>query len=418
MTAGRIALILSALVLTADIARAADGALQIPDSALEPVAFNDIDGWAADDHAAAFRTFLESCAPLTVNSRKVERDPRPVYQALRPICQDAVKARALDAKAARQFFEDRFVPVRISKLGDATGFLTGYYEPVVDGSRFPSPEFSAPLYRKPPDLVAAAPVRAGAGFPNRGLVGRRAGKEIEPYHDRAAIEDGAFDGQRLEIAWLRSETDVLFIQIQGSGQVKLEDGTMLRVNYAAHNGYPYFPVGRALIERGDVPRDEMSMDRIRQWLRDNPGGASELRRMNRSYVFFRITGLSADKEAVGAQGVPLTAGRSIAVDRALHVYGTPFFIDAELPIDSVKAKNAFRRLMIGQDTGSAIVGPARADIYFGAGAEAGSISGRLRHPGRFTMLVPKALDPAQLAHGVPLPRSRPEVVSSKVDPTR
>ena len=406
---------LAAAILIASIGtlRADDdsGTLRIPDSALEPISFADIDGWATDDHAAAFRTFLESCKPLTARLAAL-RDRRPVYVTLRPICRLAIDAGELDGAAARTFFETHFRPVKISKLGDAAGFLTGYYEPVVDGSRFPSPEFSTPLYRKPPDLVSAAPVQAGAAFPNKGLVGRRKGKAIEPYHDRAAIEDGVFDGQRLEIAWVRHPTDVLFIQIQGSGQIKLEDGTMPRLNYAAHNGYPYFPVGRALIERGHVPRDEMSMDRIRRWMKENPDGAQEVRRMNRSYVFFRITGLSADKEAVGAQGVPLTAGRSIAVDRAIHVYGTPFFVQAELPIESEKSQNKFRRLMVGQDTGSAIVGPARADIYFGPGAEAGSISGRLRHPGRFTMLVPKALDPAQLARGVPLPRPRPVIKDS------
>jgi membrane-bound lytic murein transglycosylase A len=216
-----------------------------------------------------------------------------------------------------------------------------------------------------------------------------------------------FDGQHLEICWLRDPIDAFFIQIQGSGQVRLEDGTILRVNYDAHNGWPYTAVGRILIDRREVPREEMSMERIRSWMQAHPDAARDVRRMNRSFVFFRIVGLSADQEAVGAQGVPLTARRSIAVDKAIHVYGTPFFIEADLPVESEKSATKFRRLMVGQDTGSAIVGPARADLYFGAGDEAGRIAGRLRHEGRFAMLVPLEIDPVAAGRSAPLPRSRP-----------
>src|SRR5262249_51225901 len=156
-------------------------------------------------------------------------------------------------------------------------------------------------------------------------------------------------------------------------------------------------------DRKLVPRDQMSMDRIRQWIRDNPDGAQELRRQNQAFVFFRIVGLGNDDEPLGAQGTPLTPGRSIAVDKALHVYGTPFFIQAELPIDSGSAKNAFRRLMIAQDTGSAIVGPARADLYWGAGKQAGLIAGRFKDHGQFTMLIPREIDPATAGEKMPLP---------------
>ena len=157
-----------------------------------------------------------------------------------------------------------------------------------------------------------------------------------------------------------------------------------------------------------VPRDEMSMDRIRQWIRDNPDGAAELRQQDRAFVFFRIVGLGEDREALGAQGLPLTAGRSIAVDKALHVYGTPFFIRSKLPIDSPTAKNPYARLMIAQDTGSAIVGPARADIYWGAGKDAGHIAGRIKDHGEFTMLVPlrNSIRPRP-AQKMPLPLPRP-----------
>ena len=245
-------------------------------------------------------------------------------------------------------------------------------------------------------------------FPSKGVkVGRRVGRrKIVPYYDRGEIEDGALDGWHLEICWLRSQIDVLFAQIQGSARIRLEDGTILRVNYDSHNGWPYTPVGRVLIERKLVPKDEMSMQRIRQWMDANPDAAKDVRRQNKSYVFFRITDLSTEDEAIGAQGVPLVPGRSIAVDRSLHAYGTPFFIAADLPIANEKAGTKFRRLMFAQDTGSAIVGPARADIYFGAGDEAARIAGRIRHPGQFVMLLPRELDPVEAAADVPLPPER------------
>jgi len=236
---------------------------------------------------------------------------------------------------------------------------------------------------------------------------RRADGALVPYYERGEIEDGALDGQHLEICWLKDPIDLFYIQIQGSGRVRLEDGTMLRINYDAHNGHPYTAIGRLLIERGLVPRDEMSMDRIRSWMVANPEEGKELRRQNKSFVFFRVSGLSEDNEAEGAQGVPLTPGRSIAVDKALHVYGTPFFIAADLPGERPEQVK-FRRLMVAQDTGSAIVGLARADIYYGAGDEAGRIAGRLRHPGQFAMLVPRQLDPAKTAVGLPLPEPRPK----------
>ena len=174
-------------------------------------------------------------------------------------------------------------------------------------------------------------------------------------------------------------------------------------------------VGRVLIERDLVSRDEMSMDRIRQWMAENPREAAEVRRLNKSFTFFRITGLSQFDEAAGAQGVPLTPVRSIAVDRALHVYGTPFFIEADLPIASDAPTTKFRRLMIAQDTGSAIVGPARADIYFGAGDEAGRIAGRIKQRGRFTMLLPRELDLVEAGKEMPLPAERPTEAIEQID---
>jgi membrane-bound lytic murein transglycosylase A len=385
--------------------------LQTPDTQLEPVSWSDIDGWADDDHAAAFATFRISCNPFL--AARTNRDSRPIHRALWDVCRRAASAGALgnDKAKARDFFEQNFRPVRIAKLGEKTGLLTGYYEPIVDGSRFPNPEFSAPLYRRPSDILVGGKKAPKTALPNRGSIGRfNAKKEVEPYFDRGAIENGALDGQRLEIAWLKDHWEAMTIQIQGSARVRLEDGTMLRINYDAHNGHSYTAVGRILIERGLVPREEMSMDRISQWMAKNPDQAKEVRGTNKSFVFFRITGLNIDTEPPGAQGVPLTAGRSIAVDRT-HVYGTPFFIDAELPIEGARTKDRFRRLMVSQDTGSAIIGPARADLYFGAGKDAGAIAGRIRQQGRFVMLLPRELDMIEAGRAMPLPRPKPEIPS-------
>jgi membrane-bound lytic murein transglycosylase A len=242
---------------------------------------------------------------------------------------------------------------------------------------------------------------------------RRGGRRLVSFYDRAAIEDGVLKGRDLEIVYLKDPVDSFFIQIQGSARVKLPDGTLMRVNYESQNGHPYYAVGKWLIDKKIYTKEEMSMDRIRQWMTANPDEGKELRRLNKSYVFFRETGLAADIEPVGAQGVSLTAGRSLAVDRNLHVYGTPFFIQAELPIDSEEPTTKWRRLMFAQDTGGAIVGPARADIYYGAGEPAGMISGRFKQPGQFTMLFPKSVDPFSRDdedEEIPLPRPRPDSI--------
>ena len=228
-----------------------------------------------------------------------------------------------------------------------------------------------------------------------------------PYYDRGEIEDGALDGWHLEICWLRSQVDVLFAQIQGSARIRLEDGTILRVNYDSHNGWPYTPVGRVLVER-KIFTQGRSVDAAHPRLDGGQSGRGQGRAAAEQVVrVFRITDLATEDEAVGGEGVPLVPGRSIAVDRALHAYGTPFFIAADLPIASEKAGTKFRRLVFAQDTGSAIVGPARADIYFGAGDEAARMAGRIRHPGQFVMLLPRELDPVEAAGNVPLPPERP-----------
>jgi membrane-bound lytic murein transglycosylase A len=372
-----------------------------------PVDFAEIAGWQDDDHLQALKTFRASCGPIA-GPRNPPADSKALGGSLREPCLAARDAAISDPAKARHFFEKHFLPLRVSKLGDELGFVTGYFEPILEGSRTRSDAFPVPVYRRPSNLFVRGRSQASPSMPNGGEVFRKIGRrKLVPYYDRGQIEDGAIAGRGLEIAWLKNQTDLLFTQIQGSARIHFEDGGSLRINYDSHNGFGYTPVGRALIERNIIPREQMSMQRIRQWMEENPDGANELRRTNRSYVFFREVQLSATDEAVGAQGVPLTPGRSIAVDKALHVYGTPFFIEGELPIETEISKTPFRRLMVAQDTGSAIVGPARADIYFGAGADAGRVSGRIKQAARFVMLVPKSLDPVEKGRALPLPNARP-----------
>jgi peptidoglycan lytic transglycosylase A len=379
-----------------------------------PLAWTDVSGWASDDHVQAYKAFRVSCTSIAAQKNPPD-DSKALGASLREPCRAARSQEITDDANARGFFESNFLPLQISRLGEDAGFVTGYYEPILEGSRTQTDVFNVPVYRRPSNLFVRGFTQDSPSLPNKGQVFRKIGRrKLVPYYDRAEIEDGAIAGRGLEICWLKDQTDLLFAQIQGSARVRLQDGSTIRINYDSHNGYPYTAVGRVLIDRGIIPKEQMSMQKIREWMEQNPDGANEVRRQNRAYVFFHEVPLSDKDEAVGAQGVPLTPGRSIAVDNSLHVYGTPFFIAGELPIDSPQSKTPFRRLMVAQDTGSAITGPARADIYYGAGPEAGRISGRFRHNMRFVMLVPNGLDPVARGRKMPLPDPRPSEKIAKL----
>jgi membrane-bound lytic murein transglycosylase A len=393
---------------------AGPGSLKFPDASLEPGAWSQLEGWVTDDLRGAYATFLRSCRAILAQDKPAPAGRR-LAESMKRICRRAKDVDPANDAEARAFFEANFTPLRIAKMGDPPGFLTGYYEPIVAGSRFPTPEYTVPIYRRPGDLVAAGIKKKGQ-LSNKGKVYRKVGRKRVPYYTRAEIEDGALDGRHLEVCWVKDPIDAFFISIQGSARIQLEDGATLRINYDAHNGHRYLPVGRILIDRGEVSKEEMSMERIRQWMLAHPEEGRELRRMNNSYVFYRVTGLSDHQEPIGAQGVSLTPGRSIAVDRHLHLYGTLFWIEAELPIASEVPETKFRRLMVAQDTGSAIVGPSRADIYFGAGEEAGLVGGRIKQPGRFVMLVPREIDPFARWRNVPLPPEKPDGAAAAQPP--
>jgi len=374
---------------------------------VEPLTFAKLAGWKADDHAAAYQTFLKSCSAI-VQAGPSARKGQPIFAGLYKVCERANALGPLDRDKARAFFEANFRPVRIlpevhtyGYYTGADGFYTGYYEAEVTGSRVKTADYNVPLYRVPGRLA-----------------GRRS--TVFSQFDRLAIEGGALAGRGLEICWIKNPVDAFFAQIQGSTRVKLEDGELLRLNYIASNGKPYTPVGRIMIDQGLCTPEDMSMDKIREYMEANPDAGKALRDKNRSFVFFSETQLKPGDEPVGAEGIQLTPGRSLAVDPHVHVYGEPIWIDAKFPITSDLPQDTFRRLMFAQDTGSAIRGVARADIYFGHGDDVPHIAGRIKQFGKFVMLLPQGVaatgsEPAPVK-GIPMPRPRPKVVFAANSP--
>ena len=320
-----------------------------------PLAFADLEGWSGERHDEALEVLLRSCARAGIG-REMAR-----------LCPAAKQAAQGGRAAARAFFEANFRPLRITSKDGRAGFLTAYYEPEVDGSLRPGAQFAAPLYALPP--------------------GRKAGSTA-PYLTRGEIEAGALAGKGLELVYVRDRIEAFFIHIQGSARIRLEDGRVLRVGFAGKNGQPYTSIGKVLVDAGLIDRKEMSAQRLRQWLHANPGRADEVMAQNRSFIFFRR--LAVEDPAlgpVGAQGVPLTSGRSLAVDRNFYDFGVPVWLDSVLPeVDG--RPEVFRRLMIAQDTGSAILGAARGDLFLGSGAAAGNRAGLIQHMADFVVLWP------------------------------
>ncbi len=353
------------------------------------VRFDDLKGFGTGDHAGALEVFRTS-AKAVVESRPPQRPAVPVFAGLRSICQSAIDlGPAVTDQAARRFFTDNFVP---HHLGD-DAFFTGYYEPIVEGSLGETATFTAPLLARPPDLKTFASDEPRPDWA-RDLAAARVGPDgtLCPYPTRAAIEARVGSDGFRPLVWLRDWTEVFLIQVQGSARVRLPDGHMLRMTYAGRNGHPYTSIGRLLVENGAIPLETMSLERLKAWLRGSgqaPGEAGRtLMQRNASYIFFAIEPEADDVGPTGGAGVPLTARRSIAVDRALWCYGLPFWIDAALPTQS-GAATPFRHLTIAQDTGSAIVGAARVDLFLGSGADAGARAGDLRHHGKLVVLLPR-----------------------------
>lgn len=345
-----------------------------------------------DCQAQAFAAFGRSARRIHVKPYRTG-GLGVAFETFAPAYAEAEQWGALDDDAARSFFERHFVPALI-KPTDGSGFVTGFYEPEVAASPVRTDKFMVPLLSPPSDLVEIDDSNRPADMDPYFAFGRRMESGIVAYFDRGEIERGALSGQGLEIAWLADPVDAFFIHVQGAARLRMTDGRLLRVTYAAKTGHRFTAIGRLLANLGEIPLEKVTMQSIRGWLRAHPDRINEILWRNRSYIFFREA--PVEDPALGpvaAAKVPLTPGRSIAVDRLLHTFGTPFFIDA--PALTAFDGRPFRRLMIAQDTGSAIVGPARGDLFAGSGDAAGEVAGVVRHAADFYALLPRPLIEAE-----------------------
>lgn len=354
---------------------------------LEALSFGDLAGWEEDDHKAAFQAFLRSCRALDARAAELRPAQLPDERLL-AICREALATPDLSRAQARQFFETRFRPHAVMPL-EGKGFLTGYYEPEFEGAREPDSTYRIPLLSRPDDLITIPQGETLPGVDPGLQAARRTSNGYEPYPDRAAIEDGALGSRAKPVVHLKEPGEAFIIHVQGSARIRLTDGSVMRVAYAGRNGQPYTSIGRLLVERGEMDLESMTLEKLMGWLKDNPEPARALMRQNRSYIFFReARELGPGDGPVGGAGIPLVPGRSLAVDRTLWAYGLPFWLEGELPL-TLEAAEPLRRLTIAHDTGSAIVGPARGDFFFGSGPEAGRRAGLLRHATRFVVLLPE-----------------------------
>ena len=359
-----------------------------------PVTFADLPGWAQDDHLAAFKAFLKSCERVVANGRERTatdaKAPRAPPAALVAVCSEVIRLAGdvADKDKARAFFEASFTPNAMVKKG-RTGLLTGYYEPLLEGSRKPEGPYQTPIYKRPPDLVNVVDDTRRGTLKSGALTHvRKTASGTEPYFTRAQIDRGALKGKGLELLYFADPVEVFFMQIQGSGRVNLTDGTTVRVHYDGKNGHPYSSIGRYLTQKALLAADRVSMAALAAWLRADPERGKQVMWQNTSYVFFRE--IKDDTGApLGAMQVALTPGRSLALDPAYHALGTPVYVSSPT-MKHVPKTAPFNRLMIGQDVGSVIRGPERGDIYFGSGDAAGKLAGTTKHPGRFFVLVPNA----------------------------
>jgi membrane-bound lytic murein transglycosylase A len=376
-----------ALVLLAACAAPAPGPPAKPPApklTLEPVSFADLPGWNQDHVAAAIPALAKSCARRLVQPATAKVGPNGMAGTVadwRAPCADVVRVPPGDDAAARRLLTRWFRPYLAGDRGAPEGLFTGYYEPLLAGARVRSGADQTPLLRRPADLVM---VQLGLFRPEwRGerIAGRVVKGALVPYPTRAQIEGGALDPAKLALFWVADPVDAFFLEIQGSGKVKLPDGTLASVGYDGQNGQPYVAIGKLLVERGQLARGQVSLGAIKHWIRAHPADAKALMDGNPSYVFFReIKG----ETPIGAEGAVLTAGRSLAVDRAYLPLGIPVWLDAR------DGDETLRRLVVAQDTGGAIRGPVRGDFYWGFGPEAERRAGTMKAHGRYFLLLPIA----------------------------
>lgn len=345
---------------------------------LQQASWGDLPGWQEDDVTAAWPAFLQSCVALTGKSASWKK-----------ICLNTKQVDGKDATKVRQFFEAHFAPhAAIQPDGKTEGMVTGYYEPLLNGSLAPSKSGKFPVYGVPDDLLTIDLSAVLPELRHKRLRGRLVGNKVLPYYSRSEIEVGQEARLGKPLLWVEDQVELFFLQIQGSGRVKLPDGSMVRLGYADQNGHPYHSIGRLLIERGELKSGEASMQGIQAWARANPDKLQDLLNANPSFVFFRTLAAS-DGGPIGALGVPLTAERSLAIDPRHIPLGAPLYLATTYPNTS----RTLNRLMMAQDTGGAIKGVVRADFFWGFGAKAGEEAGRMKQSGKMWVLLPKDVTP-------------------------
>lgn len=357
---------------------------------LKPVSFNALPGWGKSGNASyvkAGEAFDKSCARiLKVSDPAKPFGPIPEagsFGRWQDLCQEFA---ALDRnnEAIRAFFEQNFQPYAASAGAEPEGLFTGYYEAALNGSRTRSEQYNIPLYTRPDDLVMV-----DLGEFRKELKGQRiAGRindagQLKPYEDRAKIVAGQWPHNDKVLVWVDDAVDAFFVQIQGSGVVQLSDGGVMRIGYAGQNGHIYYAIGKELIERGELTKENVSMQAIRDWLTKHPDQADEIMNTNPSYVFFK----TIEKDGPdGGEGVTLTPYHSLAIDRTVMSYGTPLWVDIDYP---AQGQSRIQNLMVAQDTGGAIVGPVRGDVFWGYGDHAEQMAGPMKAKGRYWLLLPK-----------------------------
>ena len=364
-----------------------------PESAsllLFPRAFEDIPGWKADDQSQVLAAFIRSCEKIEALPPKNRLGPNMEFRRVGdwlPVCTDARLVRPGNETEAQYFFESRFTAYQASNDGAPQGLFTGYYEPELHGAWQPDPTYRYPVYARPKDLISLdlGPFRPELSGEN--FAGRIEGNKFVPYPTRADINDGVLKGKQLELLWVDSAIDLFFLHVQGSGRVVFPDGSRVRVGFAGKNGRRYTPIGRELVAIGAIPASKVSLQSIQTWLAANPIAGREIMERNKSYVFFR---LFDGPGPIGSQGVVLTPGRSLAVDKKFIPLGVPVFLVTTQP---GKSRKPLRRLVVTQDTGSAIRGPVRGDLFMGFGTEAAVRAGRMQEKGTYYVLLPKTDQP-------------------------
>jgi len=355
---------------------------------LEPISFEDLPGWKTDIHSAILPAFLKSCdlirkQPKTKRIGVLEEMGR--VEDWIPLCQSAKIIRPDNAAETQYFFESRFQAYSVGSKWTATGLFTGYYEAELNGAFRPDGRYRYPILSRPKDLVSADLGQFDDRWSGNQIAGRLLKDKFVPYYTRAEIESGALSGHQLEILWADSPVDTFFLHIQGSGRVNLADGSFIRLAYAGRNGQRYTAIGRELVASGVMTLDDVTMPALRDWMVANPVAGDALRKKNRSYIFFRIANTAGP---VGAEGVVLSPGRSLAVDPRYIPYGTPLWLVTTDP--GSRPKKPLRRLVVAQDTGAAIKGPIRGDLFWGHGRHAATKAGLMKEKGTYFLLLPKS----------------------------